>query len=76
METVLLIAVVAVSALMCPGMMWWNRRRGRDACCVPTRSSEPSLDDLRRRRDEVAVAIEHHAETRSPMVPVPPTRTS
>jgi hypothetical protein len=73
METELLVAAAAISGLMCPAMMWWNRRRGRAACCVPTRDGEVQLDELRRRGDEVAAAIAGHPEAGADAsVPRPP----
>ncbi|MQA74319.1 MAG: hypothetical protein GEU88_08290 [Solirubrobacterales bacterium] len=38
MEAVPAILVVLVAGLACPAIMWWQRRRGRDAaCCLPAR---------------------------------------
>jgi hypothetical protein len=64
-ETVLFVLAVAAAGLACPAMMWWQRRRGRDAaCCVPvqrpdsaTSGEQPDLEELRRRRDDLAVRI-------------------
>lgn len=63
METALFIVAVLAAGLVCPAMMWWNRRQGRDAaCCPPTRREEtPTLEELYRRRDELARAIETKA---------------
>jgi len=44
MSTALLVAAIAIGALACPAMMWWQARRGRQAaCCPPVR--RPAGDD-------------------------------
>lgn len=62
MTTALLVAAVALAALACPAMMWWNARRGHSSpCCPPRRSQHPSpptVEDLRaeHRRLEAMIA--------------------
>ena len=41
METALLVAAILVAGLACPAVMWWQRRRGREAaCCLPQSTDE------------------------------------
>lgn len=78
METALFIVAIAVAGLACPAMMWWNNRRGRAAsCCAPAGSSgrSPSIEELRRQRDEIAVAIGEPSRSERRSAPVP-TRTT
>lgn len=36
MEVALPVGAIVIAALTCPAMMWWQRRRGRDAAsCMP-----------------------------------------
>jgi hypothetical protein len=45
METALLVLAVVAAGLACPAMMWWQRRRGREApCCPPARPRAASED--------------------------------
>jgi hypothetical protein len=66
METALLVVAIAAAGLACPAMMWWQRRRGRDAvCCMPAvqppRNAEDDaavrLDELHRRRADLNARI-------------------
>ncbi|MGH2716338.1 MAG: hypothetical protein ACRDSN_03250 [Pseudonocardiaceae bacterium] len=66
METGLLVLAIAAAGLACPAMMWWQRRRGRDAaCCLPAAQASRSadvdasagLDELRRRRADIEARI-------------------
>lgn len=66
MDTAPLVFAIVAAGLVCPAMMWWQRRRGRDAaCCLPaahTRWSAldeaiPRLDELRRRRAGIEARI-------------------
>ncbi len=58
MSTALLVLAVLAAALICPGMMWWQQRRGRAAAGrVPIRGEEDvaptetqDLAELRRRQ--------------------------
>ena len=49
METAFLIAAVLVAGFACPAVMWWQRRRGRQApCCAPASTErEMELEQLR-----------------------------
>ncbi len=49
METALLIAAILVAGFACPAMMWWQRRRGRQApCCAPASTDrDTELEELR-----------------------------
>lgn len=64
MESALFVGAVVVAGLACPAMMWWNGRRGREACCVPDRGRDtsPSVEELHRRRDELTAAIAEQSE--------------
>lgn len=60
MEPALLIAAVLVAGLACPAMMWWQRRRGREAaCCAPAPAGRErgELEALRERQRELAARI-------------------
>ncbi|MGH2954954.1 MAG: hypothetical protein ACRDK9_13250 [Solirubrobacterales bacterium] len=72
MEVALLVAAVLVAGLACPAMMWWQRRRGREAaCCAPAPRGRESgeLEALRERQRELAArlaALDGDAEDRVP----------
>lgn len=74
METALLVAAVLVAGLACPAIMWWQRRRGRQAaCCVPGDAGPAGateLAELRRQRDVLSTRL---AELRGEPRPVPRT---
>ena len=61
METALLVAAVLVAGFACPAMMWWQRRRGRDAAsCMPAaqRSSEATeAGDLRSKNEGLSAGL-------------------
>ena len=66
METALLIVAIAAAGLACPAMMWWQRRRGRDAaCCMPTGHDQrdgqidapAGIAELRRRRADIEARL-------------------
>jgi hypothetical protein len=60
MSGVLFVVAVVAAASICPAMMWWNARRGRQASCMPKRSAaEP--DELREVRDQQAAIADRLA---------------
>jgi hypothetical protein len=85
MEAALLVFAIVAAGLVCPAMMWWQRRRGRDAaCCLPAahtrRSAEgeaiPRLDELRRRRVGIEARIaELEADEAATVVELPVGRS-
>lgn len=63
MSTGLLIAVVILSALVCPTLMWVANRRGKPApCCPPARADkaigDADIRELRERHAHLSVEIE------------------
>jgi hypothetical protein len=80
METALLVLAVAAAGLACPAMMWWQRRRGREAAgCVPARPravSEQrelpsSLEELRAYERSLAARLAELEREQQVVEPMP-----
>lgn len=78
MGTVALVAAVILAGLVCPAMMWWQHRRGRDAtCCPPVGRGQDHLEELKELQREHAdlssrVASLHHQTVPSSIAPSGP----
>jgi hypothetical protein len=85
METALIVFAIVAAGLVCPAMMWWQRRRGRDAACRlpaahtrpgPEDEAIPRLDELRRRRVGLEARIaELEADEAATVVELPVGRS-
>lgn len=65
METALFLAAILIAGLTCPGIMWWQRHRGREAaCCVPRSTDEKSAAELAALRGRNLVLSARLAELR------------
>lgn len=66
MTGVLLVVAVLIAAAACPAMMWLRARRGGGpaACLAPAKPR--TLDELRRRRAELDVAISQRDSAHTP----------
>ena len=71
MNTPLLIVVVMASAIVCPAMMLYGRRRGRQTACCMTAPTSPDTiaSDLRARQAELSAEIERRSAGRGPATP-------
>lgn len=61
MATGALIAAVIVGGLTCPAIMWWQRRRGRQPLCCPSKH-EPrgrggELEELRQNQASLSARL-------------------
>ena len=65
METALLVAAILIAGLACPAVMWWQRRRGREAaCCLPRSTDEKAAAELAELRGRNLVLSARLAELR------------
>ena len=63
MSVVLLSLAVLAAGLVCPAMMLYQRRRGRQAACcsMPARSPDAAISDLRARQMDLRSEIERRS---------------
>lgn len=66
MEIAILVAAVLIAGLACPAVMWWQRRRGREAPCCPSAVSREDrtaeLQELRRSQAKLSTRLDRARE--------------
>lgn len=73
MGTVALVAAAILAGLICPAIMWWQHRRGRDAtCCPPVGRGQDDLEELKELQREHADLLSRVASLHHQAVPSHP----